>query len=456
MKKKFVIFVALVASLGGFLFGFDTAVISGAEKSIQKLFVLSDWWHGFTVAAALIGTIIGALSAGKPADRFGRKKVLIITGVLYAVGALGSALTSNWYVFMIFRFLGGLGVGASSVAAPMYIAESSPSNMRGRLVAFFQLNVVTGILVAFLSNYLLSGIGENAWRWMLGIQALPATLFVSLVLFIPNSPRWLIKINQIKKAEDVFRKLGVENPQEEVKQVNSSILLEKKLGNEILLKKVYTFPILCAFLIAFFNQASGINAIMYYSPRIFEMTGISKDSALLQSVAIGLTNLIFTVLAIFIIDKFGRRLLMLIGSVGLITFLTLIAITFYTQNFNGYSIMFYLIGYIAFFAFSQGAVIWVFISEIFPTKVRAKGQTLGSFTHWLFAALISWLFPMVAEKGNTVEVLVDGRTTTFNAGSGHPFLFFAIMMFLQLILVWKYMPETKGKSLEELERMVTK
>ncbi len=436
--NKYVIFASVVAAMGGFLFGFDTAVISGAEKSIQTLWSLSGFWHGFTVAIALIGTVIGAFLAGKPADVFGRKKVLIIIGLFYAISAIGSASAPEWFSFLFFRFIGGLGVGASSVVGPMYISEISPAHLRGRLVALFQLNVVTGILTSFFSNYLISSIGETAWRWMLGVEFFPAVAFFALVLLIPNSPRWLVRQNRISEAKEILLKIGEPNVDEEIEDIAHSLRAEAGVAKVKLFTKRYRLPIIFAFLIAAFNQLSGINALMYYAPRIFEMAGLAKESALLQAVAIGFTNLIFTVLAMTIIDKFGRRTLLIIGSFGMIFSLAMVSRTFFLKDFDGYSVVIYLIIFIAFFAFSQGAVIWVFISEIFPNRVRGKGQALGSFTHWAGAAIVSWLFPVVAD-----HPAIGGR---------YSFLFFSFMMVLHLIFVWKFLPETKEKSLEQIER----
>ena len=440
MKKPSSFGYAFVAALGGFLFGFDTAVISGVEKSIQLLWSLDDFWHGFTVASALIGTVLGAMLAGKPAETYGRKRVLQAIGLLYLVTSLVTAFTPSWIPFLLFRFLGGVGVGASSVVGPMYISEIAPAHSRGRMVALFQFNIVSGILIAFISNYLLSGIGEDAWRWMLGVQAIPSLLFFVMVFFVPESPRWLIKQSRPAEAKEVLQKIGEPEIEKTYGSIVQSLKIEEGSSSENLFTKAYRKPILYAVVLAMFNQLAGINAIMYYAPRIFEMTGLSKDTALLQSVSIGLTNMIFTLLAISVIDKFGRKKLLIIGSFGMIVALGLVARTFYTQDFGGYAVMIYLIGFIAFFAFSQGAVIWVFISEIFPNTVRSKGQSLGSSTHWVMAALISWTFPILAESSKL--------------GGAYAFTLFSVMMFLQLIFVWRVLPETKGKSLEQIQSAV--
>ncbi len=426
---------ALVASLGGFLFGFDTAVISGVEKSIQVLWSLDSFSHGFTVAAALIGTVIGSLIAGAPAERYGRKRMLQAIGLLYVVTSLVTALTNSWEAFVFFRFLGGIGVGASSVVGPMYISEIAPAHFRGRLVALFQFNVVSGILIAFVSNYLLDGISEYSWRWMLGVQAFPSLIFLSLAFLVPESPRWLIAKHRDHEARVVLERMGENDPDAAMKQIQES---GYESDGESLFAKKYAKPIFFAVMLAVFNQFSGINAIMYYAPRIFEMTGLTKSGALLQAISIGVTNMVFTLLAIQMIDRFGRRTLLLIGSVGMVVSLGLVANAFFTGDFGGYMVMVYLIGFIAFFAFSQGAVIWVFIAEIFPNKVRSKGQTLGSFTHWIMAVVVSWTFPIIA----------DG----WEYGGAYAFAFFSLMMLAQLFFAWKVLPETKGQSLEGIQQ----
>jgi len=436
MRNNSVLAWSIVVALGGFLFGFDTAVISGAEKSIQQFWNLSVFEHGLTISIALIGTVIGSLLGSRPSDRFGRKNTLYFIATAYLLTSLGTGLAGNWYVFLIFRFLGGLGVGASSVTAPIYISEISPANRRGRLVGLFQFNIVLGILVSYLSNFLLSQVGGASWRWMLGVQAFPAFIFLVLIRFIPESPRWLIlKKNATEKATEILKIINPANYREELVSIQNSTLDNGTHKGESLFSGNYNKPIMLAVLIAFFNQVSVINAMIYYAPRIFEMAGLGAHSSLLSTVGIGAINFIFTLLAINIIDKVGRKVLMLIGSLGLITSLFLVAFTFYSKNFSGYAIPVYMMLFIAFFAFSQGAVIWVFISEIFPNQVRAKGQTLGSSTHWIMAAIIAFSFPYFAE--------------TF--GGGVVFTFFGSMMVLQLLFVWRLMPETKGKSLEQIE-----
>jgi len=441
MRKNSVMAWSMVVALGGFLFGFDTAVISGAEKSIQQFWQLSVFEHGLTISIALIGTVIGSMLGSRPSDHFGRKNTLYFVAIAYLLSSLGTAFADNWYMFLAFRFLGGLGVGTSSVTAPIYISEVSPADRRGRLVGLFQFNVVLGILISYLSNYLISQVGETSWRWMLGVQAFPSLIFLILIRFIPESPRWLIlKKQATEKALEILRIINPLNCDQELISIQNSSLDSE--GNrhqkESIFSGHYSKPIVLAMLFAFFNQVSGINAIIYYAPRIFEMAGLGAHSSLLSTVGIGMVNFIFTLLAINIIDRVGRKLLMLIGSVGLICSLLLVAFTFYSGHFNGFAIPLYMMVFIAFFAFSQGAVIWVFISEIFPNQVRAQGQTLGSSTHWVMAALIAFSFPYFAET-------LGGATT---------FFFFASMMVLQLIFVWRWMPETKGKSLEQIETTI--
>ncbi|MNJ87336.1 D-xylose-proton symporter [compost metagenome] len=442
MSKHSVLAWSTVVALGGFLFGFDTAVISGAEKSIQQYWNLSVFEHGLTISIALIGTVIGSLIGSQPSDRFGRKNTLYFVAIAYLLSSLGTALADNWYVFLMFRLLGGLGVGISSVVAPIYISEVSPANRRGRLVGLFQFNVVLGILISYLSNYLISQGGEASWRWMLGVQAFPSLIFLILIYFIPESPRWLIlKQAAYDKALEILRIINPLNCEEELAAIkNSALEMDKhKEKSESLFSAQYKKPVMLAMLFAFFNQVSGINAIIYYAPRIFEMAGLGAHSSLLSTVGIGLINFIFTLIAINFIDKIGRRVLMLVGSFGLIAALFLVAYTFYSENYSGFAIPAYMMMFIAFFAFSQGAVIWVFISEIFPNSVRAKGQTLGSSTHWVMAAIIAFCFPYLAE--------------TF--GGAVTFSFFGSMMVLQLLFVWRFMPETKGQSLEQIGTHLT-
>lgn len=437
MQKNIVFTWSLVIALGGFLFGFDTAVISGAEKAIQEYWTLGVFEHGLTVSIALIGTVVGALVGAYPSDKFGRKKTLFIIAALYLFSALGTALATDWFVFLVFRFLGGVGVGISSVTAPIYISEIAPAKSRGKLVGLFQFNIVFGILIAFLSNYLIGTDGANNWRWMLGIQAFPSILFYILLFVVPESPRWLIlNKNRNEEAIAILKRISPIDYQKEYDSIvaSSKGANDTKSGDPLFQKK-YSAPITLAILFAVFNQVSGINAIIYYAPRIFEMAGFGAHTSLLSSVGIGLVNFTFTLIAINFIDKVGRKTLMYVGTVGLVLSLGLVANTFFQNDLSGFAISIYLMMYIAFFAFSQGAVIWVFISEIFPNEVRAKGQTLGSFTHWIMAAIIAFVFPYLAEQ----------------LGGGITFAFFTVMMAIQFIFVWKMMPETKGKSLEQID-----
>jgi sugar porter (SP) family MFS transporter len=435
MNRNRVFSWSIIVALGGFLFGFETAVISGAEKTIQQLWSLDSFMQGFTVASSIVGTVIGSLVAGTPAQRYGRKKVLMVIAFMFLVSAIGCAATSTWILFVLFRIIGGLAVGASSVVGPMYISEVAPAKSRGRLAGMFQLMIVTGIFVSYLTNFLFVDMGEVAWRWMLGIMVVPAALFALLLRFIPESPRWLVLKNRDEEAAAIFEQTGEQNALALIREEHQ---LSKGGVKEKLFNGRYNRPILYAVILAMFNQLSGINAILYYAPRIFEMAGFSKEEAYLQPVYIGGANLLFTLLAMSVIDKFGRKTLLLIGCAGMIVFLGLTAMAFNSPGSGGGSVLIYLIGFIAFFAFSQGAVIWVFISEIFPNSVRSQGGSLGSFTHWIMAAIISWTFP----------VIVEGSAN----GGFYSFIFYSVMMLLNLIFVWKVMPETKGKSLEQIER----
>jgi sugar porter (SP) family MFS transporter len=440
MNSKKILFWSITVAFGGFIFGFDTAVISGAEQTIQKLWGLSDAMIGQTVAMALYGTVIGALFGGFPADRFGRKTTLFWISILYFVSAVGSAMAPEVYSLMLFRFIGGLGVGASSVVAPMYISEISPANKRGQLTALFQFNIVVGIMIAYLSNYFIGGAGGDNWRWMLGVEAFPAFIFIIMILFVPRSPRWLIvKRGLVEEAKGVLETIDPSTAEEQLK----SIQLHQESNDDIGLKKFFSGkfnrPIILAFLIAFFNQLSGINAIIYYSPRIFAETGMEEGSALLSSVGVGVVNLVSTVIGMVLIDRMGRKFLMYICSVGYVVTLGLISIAFYTGIGSGTMLVPILIfAFIASHAVGQGAVIWVFISEIFPNSVRSYGNSLGSGTHWVFAALIAATFPYIAST----------------LGGGTTFAIFAFIMVFQFLFVWKMMPETKNKSLEEIEEML--
>jgi sugar porter (SP) family MFS transporter len=426
--------IAWIAAMGGFLFGFETAVISGAEKTIQQLWELSAFWQGFTVASSLIGTVLGSMIAGQPAQKYGRKKVLTAIAIMYVLSAIGCAFSTNWFLFILFRFTGGVAVGSSSVVGPMYIAEISPAKLRGRLAGSFQLNIVLGIFVAYLTNFIFAGTGENSWRYMLGVMMLPAGLFAVLVRTIPESPRWLALQHRDAEATPIMNRLGEEDPAAAIAAIKNSV----SSHSQKLFQRKYFKPIIFAVLLAMFNQLSGINAIIYFAPRIFEMAGADQSTAYLQPVYIGAANLFFTMLAMTMIDRFGRKTLLLIGSVGMIFFLAMTAIAFNAPESAGQNVILYLIGFIAFFAFSQGAVIWVFIAEIFPNDVRSQGGSLGSFTHWIMAAIISWTFP----------VIVEGSPK----GGYHSFLFYAVMMILHLVFVWRFLPETKGKSLEDIQK----
>ena len=443
MNKKLV-FWSITVALGGLLFGIDVAVISGAEQEIQQLWHLSDILHGQAIASALYGTIIGALLGGIPAEKYGRKNSLIFIGVLFLIASIGSAIAPEVISFMAFRFIGGLAVGASSVVAPLYISEIAPAKNRGKLVATFQFNIVFGILVAYLSNYLLSGIGENAWRWMLAVEAIPAALFVVLMFFVPESPRWLmVHKNDYDGARAILEISDPVGVDEAIKSIHKSIDEEShKASLSFFLQKRFSIPILMAFLIAFFNQMSGINAIIYFAPRVFELAGIGKSAAFIQSAGIGLVNLVFTMLGLYLIDRLGRKKLMLIGSLGYILSLGAVAAAFYFNYLGGMVVPVLLFVFIASHAIGQGAVIWVFISEIFPNQVRSYGQSLGSSTHWIMAAIITSVFPFFA---NNPAI-----------GPAKIFLFFALMMVLQLLWVIFKMPETKGVPLEELEAKLIK
>ena len=445
MKKGLLLRSAIVAALGGLLFGFDTAVISGTEVALRGLYDLSDTWYGFTVASALIGTILGSITVGKPSDIFGRKRTLIVMAVFYFISAAGSALAWSWYSLLAFRLLGGIAVGGATVVSPTYIAEISPAKVRGRLVAVTQFNIVFGILLAFLSNYIITRLhlGDMEWRWMFGIEAFPALMFFFLLFANPNSPRWLVTQQRVDEAKAVLGNLGTDTDdvEEEISAIQASLDLEHHSLHEPFFCRKYSKPIMLAILIAMFNQLSGINAILYYAPSIFRMAGAASESAMLQSVIIGFTNLVFTMLALAIIDHFGRKRLMLIGSVGYILSLSAASVAFflYRTDFTptgGKMVLGALVVFIASHAFGQGAVIWVFLSEIFPNRVRARGQALGSFTHWFMAALVSWTFKPIAG----------------HLGGGLVFGIYAFMMLLQLFWVIFMMPETKGIPLEEIQK----
>lgn len=439
MKNSKIFLWSITVALAGFLFGFDTVVISGADLSLQALWDKGEAFHGFVImASALWGTVVGALFGGIPTDRIGRKNTLILIGVLYLVSALGSAMANDAWIFAAFRFLGGLGVGASTIAAPAYIAEIAPAKNRGRLVALYQFNIVFGILVAFLSNYLLSGIENDAWRWMIGVEAIPAALYCILVLTVPKSPRWLLtKRNDRAAAASTMRLI---DPTADPEPLLDQILADSnaQIAGETIFSRKYRLPLTLAFLIAFFNQFSGINAFLYYAPRIFELAGLEESSALLSSIGVGVVNMIFTLIGLSLIDRLGRKQLMYLGSVGYIVSLSLVALAF-TIGWTGMAVPSFLFLFIAAHAIGQGTVIWVFISEIFPNHLRASGQAFGSSVHWVLAAIIPSVVPLLFVSIGTAPV----------------FGFFAFMMVLQLIFVWRMMPETKGVSLEDLEQALS-
>ncbi len=463
-NKAYLFRSALVAALGGLLFGFDTIVISGTTDALKSVFGLTDFWLGFTVASALIGTIIGSIAAGRPSDAFGRRTVLGAIAVLYFVSAIGCALPWNWYSLIFFRLMGGLAIGGASVVSPLYIAEISPARMRGRLVAVQQFNIVLGCLLAYLSNYLISqaNLGADDWRWMLGVVAVPAAVFFLLLFFIPDSPRWLIAKGRFEEARGILARLGTDagNVDVEIEAIRNSLALEHHRVEEPLFRRQYRKPILLAVAIAMFNQLSGVNALWYYAPAIFRMAGAAPQTAMLLPIILGIANLIFTMLGLGLIDRFGRRKLMLAGSIGYILSLGSTAWAFYAYGgvFNvvmhaveagveipadaassagigGVVVLASLVLFVVSHAFGQGTVIWVFISEIFPNRVRARGQALGSFTHWFMDAVISWTFPMIA-----------------SVSGGHAFAFYGAMMVLQLLWVIWIMPETKGIPLEEIQK----
>jgi sugar porter (SP) family MFS transporter len=424
------------AALGGLLFGFDTAVISGATRALTEAYRLSPGTLGFTVASGLWGTVVGAMFAGIPADRFGRRGSLKGLAVLYLVSALGCAVAWNWMALLFFRFLGGLAIGGSSVVGPMYIAEIAPAKKRGGLVSFFQFNVVLGILVAYVSNYLIGllGTGDLEWRWKLGVPALPALFFLFMLLRIPQSPRWLAQNGRTAEAAQVLAQTGAEDVPAELHSIEAAIDAERGRAGEKLFTRSHRFPIFLAVSIAMFNQLAGINVVLYYANDIFERSGFGKISGDRQAMAVGLTFLVSTTIAMTIIDRIGRRLLLLIGAAGTAVCLAGVAAIFWMRSW-GNMLVWLLVAYIAFFGFSQGTVIWVYISEVFPNRVRGKGQSLGSFTHWFMDALICGVYPLVA--------------VSFNAA---PFAFFAAMTVVQFFVVLFVYPETKGVSLEAMQR----
>lgn len=426
----------IVAALGGLLFGFDTAVIAGTTAQLREMFGLSPGALGLTVSVALWGTVIGSLFAGVPGDRYGRRTSLRLMAVLFFVSAVGFFVAWDWYSLMFFRFIGGLGIGGSSVLGPMYIAEIAPARLRGRLVGFFQFNVVFGILVAYFSNYIIGllQLGEAEWRWKLGVAAFPAAVFFFSLFGIPRSPRWLVKRRQVEEARRTLIAIGESNVERELADIVQSIDAEHGHASETLFQAKYRIPILLAVGLAMFNQLSGINGVLYYLNDIFANAGFDKVSGDLQAVTIGATNLLFTIIAMSVIDRVGRKTLLLIGSVGTAVCLLGVAGVFLTNSYQ-HLLVWFLVGYIGSFGLSQGAVIWVYLSEVFPNRVRASGQSLGSFTHWIMNALVSGTFPALAA-----------------ASGGYPFLFFAAMMALQFFVVLRFFPETKGITLEEMQK----
>lgn len=453
MKQGKLLYWSITVGVAGFLFGFDTIVISGADLPIFELWgndypclgfletimpfaeSCKDSYHGFFIMSmALWGTVLGALFGGIPCDKFGRKQTLIWIGILYLISAIGSGLANDPYMFSLFRFLGGIGVGASSVAAPIYISEIAPADQRGRLVAIYQFNIVFGIFIAFFSNYLIGAfMGDTAWRWMLGIEALPALIYCVMVFGVPKSPRWLLlnKNDEVNARALLTQIDPTGNIDQKIKEIKTSI---QGAANEVsFFSSKYKTPILLAFALACFNQLSGINFVLYYAPRIFEAAGIDQTNTLIASIPIGAVNLIFTLVGMFLIDKMGRKQLMIIGSIGYILTLLGVAWSFYSGA-EGFVVVAFVSLFVGAHAIGQGAVIWVFISEIFSTSVRGKGMSFGSGTHWVFAAIITMITPAVLNAFSTVSI----------------FLFFAGMMILQLLWVLFVMPETKGKTLEEL------
>jgi MFS transporter, SP family, arabinose:H+ symporter len=437
VRVNFVLVMStVVAALGGLLFGLDTAVIAGTTDSLTRLFHLSPAALGVTVSSALWGTIVGASFAGWLGERFGRRDSLRIMAALYVISAIGCALAWNWPALLLFRIVGGIGIGGSSVLGPMYIAEIAPAAWRGRLVGLFQINVVVGILIAYLSNYVigLQRLGTHEWRWQLGIPGIPAVIFLVALFYIPRSPRWLMYRGRSEEAKASLIAVGGNDAHAELDEIRQTLVDESTTGKERLLSKCYRLPLFLAVSMGLFCQLSGINAILYYLNDIFAAAGFTKLSGDLQATAIGATNLLFTFLAMFVIDRVGRKFLLLVGSVGMAGTLIGVSVLFYTKQHPAW-LLWLLIGYAASFSFSEGAVMWVYIGEVFPTSVRAKGQGAGSLAHWIMNAIISGVFPVLAAKSRSL-----------------PFAFFAFMMVLQFFVVFFVFPETKGVSLEDMQK----
>jgi sugar porter (SP) family MFS transporter len=435
ISKTKLYLTSFTAALGGLLFGFDTAVISGTTNAITKYFVLDDTMLGWAVSSALIGCLVGSITAGKPGDIFGRKAMLKVMALLFLLSALGTGLASSLSMFVAFRFIGGVAIGSASVLSPMYISEIAPPKMRGRLVALSQLAIVSGILVAFFSNYLLMNTGEYSWRYMFLAGAVPAVLFFFCLFFVDQSPRWLVMVGRTEEARDTIKKL---NPDADadftISEIEESLGTEKLSKSVRLFKKPYSRLVMIGIAVGMFNQFTGINTILYYAPKIFQSAGFSDNAAFLQTVLVGITNLVFTLIAMALIDKLGRKFLLMAGSVGMSIFLGLFYFAYTSSASGGFWLLFCVMGFIAFFAASQGAVIWVILSEMFPNIIRARGSSIGSFSHWVFNAIISFLFPVVA-----------GRF-----GIGPVFAFYAVATVVSFFFFWKYLVETKGKSLEEI------
>jgi sugar porter (SP) family MFS transporter len=438
--RIFLALSALVAAMGGLLFGFDTAVISGVTHSLTLVYGLSPSMLGLTVSSALVGTILGAAFVGRPADKWGRKRTLLVLAALYLISALGCAFAWNWFALVAFRVIGGIGIGGSSVAGPMYIAEIAPPKWRGRLVSLFQFNICGGILLAYLSNYLLSlaSLGPLEWRWKLGVSAIPAFIFGVFTLTIPESPRWLVERKREAEAGKVLQQIAGSESESLLQQMVLARNSEEVTSHHRLFSKAHRFPIFLAISISMFNQLTGVNAILYYINDIFAQAGFDKVTSNLQAVAVGATNFLFTILAMSVIDKLGRKRMLIIGAAGTSVCLAGVAEIFFTGLHHNL-LVWLLIAFIGFFSFSQGAVIWVYLSEVFPTDVRAKGASLGSFTHWTMNALVSGIYPVVAAHSG-----------------GKPFALFSIMMVIQLIVVSLFYPETKCVSLEEMQAKISR